>query len=547
MSASSTFDVIFVGAGHNALIAASYLAKEGRSVCLLDQGPTPGGWVRSQELTLPGFVHDTFSACHPLFVRGPVFAELGTELAEHGLRYVQGEVSAGASFPDGRSAVIGTNPDALSAELDRLGERKAWTQLMDDVSPHLSLLPLLSMELGSPEATELLKGLRRQSSYSLPFTSLLNGSGRDLLDDRFSSEELIMAVLPWLLHLGLSPTDAGGALWTALLMTTLPAGNPAPVGGSGRLAEALTGLVTAYGAQIQTGVDVDSVVTAGGRATGVRTADGEQLTATEAVIASTTPEQLYGRLLRDAPGIPEATRAQARRYRYRRGCFQINLALSARPRFADSRLDGGGGINVGRGLTELLTSVRQAEVGLLPTYPSISWHEPTAVDPDRAPARQAVVRLQVLDVPLHPTGDAAEKIPVAGAWSPSVAERFADRVIAEAAKHISGLEQMVLARHILSPADLARTNPNAGPGDHASGHNALSQAFTQRPIPAHRGGYATDVPDLYLIGAASWPGPGVGGSSGRAVARRLLNRHESKQAPRQSTRAALRTSRRRDA
>jgi len=72
-------------------------------------------------------------------------------------------------------------------------------------------------------------------------------------------------------------------------------------------------------------------------------------------------------------------------------------------------------------------------------------------------------------------------------------------------------------------ADLARTNPNAGPGDHASGHNALSQAFTQRPIPAHRGGYATVIPDLYLIGAASWPGPGVGGSSGRAVARRLLN------------------------
>ena len=78
-------------------------------------------------------------------------------------------------------------------------------------------------------------------------------------------------------------------------------------------------------------------------------------------------------------------------------------------------------------------------------------------------------------------------------------------VIAESAQHISGLEQMVVGRQFLSPAHLARTNPNAGPGDHASGHNALSQAFTQRPIPAHRGGYATVVPDLYLIGAASWP------------------------------------------
>src|SRR5262249_20339403 len=152
---------IFIGAGHNALIAASYIAKEGRSVCLLDQRPTPGGWVQSEQLTLPGFVHDTFSALHPLFVGGPVFAELGAELGRHGLEYVQGEVSTGASFPDGRSAVIETDPVALAAELDRLGEREAWTQLMADASPHLSsLIPLLGMDLASAEASGHLAALR---------------------------------------------------------------------------------------------------------------------------------------------------------------------------------------------------------------------------------------------------------------------------------------------------------------------------------------------------------------------------------------------------
>jgi phytoene dehydrogenase-like protein len=93
VSGSNTFDVVFVGAGHNALIAACYLAKAGRSVCLLDQRPAPGGWVHSEELTVPGFIHDAYSALHPIFVNGPVFAELGTELAEYGLRYVQGSVS----------------------------------------------------------------------------------------------------------------------------------------------------------------------------------------------------------------------------------------------------------------------------------------------------------------------------------------------------------------------------------------------------------------------------------------------------------------------
>ena len=274
---------------------------------------------------------------------------------------------------------------------------------------------------------------------------------------------------------------------------------------------------------IRTGVEVDAILTAGGRATGVRTAGGEVLTATAGVVASTTPDRLYGHLLAQAPGIPEATRMQACRYQFRRGCFQINLALSGRPHFADSRLDGGGAINLGRGVRELVASVRQADDGVLPASPSISWHEPTAVDPDRAPAGNAVVRLQVLDVPLRPTGDAGGEITADNGWTDSVAERFADRVIAQAAEHVAGLEHIVLARHITSPADLARSNPNAGPGDHAAGHNALSQSFAQRPIPAHRGGYATAVSDLYLIGAATWPGPGVSGSSGRAVARRLLN------------------------
>ena len=144
-------------------------------------------------------------------------------------------------------------------------------------------------------------------------------------------------------------------------------------------------------------MDVDTVLTDGGRATGVETTDGERFTAAQAVIASTTPDQLYGRLLRDAPGIPESTRAQAGRYRYRRGCFQISLALSARPRFADSRLDGGGGINVGRGLNELVTSVRQAEDGCCPPIRQSRGTSPPRSIPVGRPPERAVVRLQVLE------------------------------------------------------------------------------------------------------------------------------------------------------
>ncbi|CAM3972654.1 NAD(P)/FAD-dependent oxidoreductase [Kibdelosporangium persicum] len=517
-----SFDVVFVGAGHNALVAAAYLAKAGRSVCLLDQSDVPGGFVRSEELTLPGFVHDKFSAVHPVFVGGPVFADLREDLTRHGLRYTQGGVSTGSSLSDGQSAVIETDPAAWQEELDRLGERDAWNGLLTDVSGLIgTLLPLMGMDLTTPEAAQLLAQLHQDTTSALPFSALLAGNGYDLVTDRFRAEELRMVLLPWLLHFSMSPFDAGGALWTAVLAALLPHGNPQPVGGSGKLAEALTALVREHGAEIRTGVDVDAVLTKDGRAVGVRTSDGEVITATT-VVASTTPDLLYGRLLRDADGVSESVRQQAKRYRYRRGCFQISLALSARPQFLDSRLDQGGAINLGRSVAHLLGSVHQADTGYLPEHPSISWHEATAVDPGRAPAGKAVVRMQIMEAPLAPIGDAAGQIDANGQWTESVAERYADRIVAEASRHFKGLEELILARHVLTPADLSRLNPNAGPGDHTAGHGALSQAFTHRPIPAHRGGYATAVPGLYLIGAASWPGASVSGSSGRAVAQSLL-------------------------
>jgi phytoene dehydrogenase-like protein len=265
------------------------------------------------------------------------------------------------------------------------------------------------------------------------------------------------------------------------------------------------------------GVDVDEILVENGRAAAVRT-QGGGLVRAEDVVVSSTPDRLYGRLLRNAD-IGAGVRAQVARYAYRRGCFQINLALSQRPRFLDARLDAGGAINLGRGIDELARSVAQAEAGLLPAHPSISWHEPTAVDPTRAPEGKAVVRLQVLDAPLDPRGDAAGGTSGGRGWDRGTVEAFADRIIAEAELHVPGLTGRILERHLTSPADLARQSPNAGPGDHAAGDNSAGQMALERPIPAHGGGYRTAVPGVWMIGAATWPGPGVSGTSGRSLAR----------------------------
>src|SRR5262245_53548732 len=101
-----TVDVVVVGSGHNALVTAAYLARAGRSVLILEKNDRPGGLVRTEELTLPGFKHDVYSAAHPLFTTGPAYAELGPELSECGLRYLNTDLPTGVSFADGRTGVL---------------------------------------------------------------------------------------------------------------------------------------------------------------------------------------------------------------------------------------------------------------------------------------------------------------------------------------------------------------------------------------------------------------------------------------------------------
>jgi phytoene dehydrogenase-like protein len=517
-------DVVFVGAGHNALVAAAYLLEAGRSVVLLEQMSQPGGWVRTAELGLPGFHHDRWSSLHPAFVRGPAWAELGPDLSRHGLEYVTAPLATGSSLPGGRAAVLPVDPQELAAELDRLGETAGWGGLFAAAGPQFPvLLELLGAGLDSPGAqTALARLLADSRDGAAPFGQLLSRTAVDLVHTHFVTEEFCSLAAPWPLHLGVGPEDPAGALWTVFALAAMTSGNPTPIGGSGRLADALTGLVTERGGDVFCGVDVDEILVRDGRAAGVRTVGGVTVTAGEAVIASVTPDQLYGRLLRDAAGVPADVRAQAAGYRFKRGCFQMNLALSARPSFADPRLNAGGCHSLGRGIGELVTSVRQAEAGLLPGHPSISWHEPTAVDPTRAPEGKAIVRLQVLDAPHTPVGDAAGTPYGTSGWTASAAEAFADRVLAEAELHVPGLTGLVIERHLTTPADLAKASPNAGPGDHGAGENSLVQGFVQRPIPAHGGGYRTAVPGVWLIGAATWPAPGVSGASGRAAARALI-------------------------
>ncbi|MFD9962120.1 phytoene desaturase family protein [Amycolatopsis sp. NPDC058986] len=523
-----SWDAVIIGSGHNALVAGAMLARDGWSVLVLEERDRPGGLVRTEELTLPGFRHDVFSSAHPLFTGGPAYAALGPELTELGLEYRQPRYFSGVSMPGEGSAVLSSSVEENVAEAERLapGDGQAFAKLLKDFEPYIQpVFALMGTDLNTKAARRRLHRLLHDEDGGFSeFAHLFTRTARELLTRTFSSPVLRGLLAPWALHLGRGPDEVNSALWVILVQVALGmAGMPTPAGGSERLAQTLTELIEKHGGEVRTGRRADRILLKHGRARGVRVTDGQIVHARRAVLASVNPDQLYLELLADAPeAVPPVIRGQAGRYRYGRGCFQLHLALSEPPRFADERLASAGEPHLTGGLDALSRSVNEATRDLLPAEPTIALDVPSTVDSSRCPPGKAVARLQLLDVPTRPRGDAAGEIDAGDGWTDEVKKAFTDRVLAVAGRHVPNLPDAILAVHVIAPDDLARANRNCGPGDPYGGSHDLAQSYLFRPLPAQPS-HHTPIPGLWMLGAATWPGHGVNGASGYIVARRLLD------------------------
>jgi phytoene dehydrogenase-like protein len=280
-------------------------------------------------------------------------------------------------------------------------------------------------------------------------------------------------------------------------------GMPIPRGGGARLADALVGLIRAHGGTCELGVHVERVSSGG-----VRTSTGAHITAERAVVCNVTPTQLYGELL-DLP---------ARPFRYGRSEMQIHYALSEPPAWeGDDRLGKTAIVHLTAGLDGVSRAVNEAERGLLPAEATVVVGQPLTMDPSRAPEGKGLLWIQLQELPWHVKGDAAGELDAGdGTWTESLRERYADRVQARLARHIPNFESSILARTVLSPADLQAANVNLVHGDPYGGSLALDQNFFWR------GEHRTPVPGVWQVGASTHPGPGLGGGSGALVAAQLL-------------------------
>lgn len=518
------FDAVVVGSGHNGLVAAAYLARAGWSVCVLERNERIGGCVATEELTLPGYRHDVMSAWHPLFHLSAAFAELGPELAEHGLSYVNAEEWTTATVRADGAVVAGHRDPARTAESFAAADGAAYLREIEGFGERAELIgELMGSELHSLHATRLgarlAKGLGRGGR--LRFGADLVSSCRGWLDGRFDGREPGDLLAPWVLHTGLDPDAAGGGFMTlAIAATPHAVGMPVVEGGSARFAEAFGKLIEAHGGVIRTGVEAEEIRVSGKRASGVL-AGGEELIAERAVIANTTPTQLYGRLLRE-PGPARGEAEQAARFRYNpRSGMQVHLALSAPLRWRDSRLDGTPIVHLSDGVDQVSLACAQARSGLLPERPTVVVGQPGALDPSRSPTGTGIIWIQLQEVPRQPRGDAAGQIETDGSWGEAVADAFVERVLDRLRPHVEDLDGLRLATTALDPPELERRNPNLVHGDIYSGDASLDQSYLWRPLPSF-GSHASAIEGLYQCGASTFPGPGLNAASGRIVAHAAL-------------------------
>ena len=517
-----TADHVVIGSGINGLVAASLLALKGRRVVVLEREATLGGCLRSEEATLPGFTHDVMAATFVLFMTGPAGAELGPHLARHGFEYCHSPNPTAVLRPDGEALVLTTDQASNVAAFNALaaGDGDQHARDVGEIAADAPFLfALLGGNLWSWQTAKLMFGqVRKRGLRGL--AAWMGGAlapARGWLEANYQSPMIQALWAPWGLHAGLTPESTYSAQMGKVIAFALEAaGAPIAKGGAGSIVSAFKGLIEENGGSLRTKADVDRILTHGGKVTGVRLADGEEI-ACGSVLASVAPGQLYNRFLEgvDLPADREATR----QFRHGRGDFQLHFALDKHPEWLTPGLDDVALIHLSDGIDAVSKSANEAERGMLPETPTICVGQPHRLDPSRCPEGKAILWLQIPDAPRVIKGDAAGEI-AGREWDEATREAFADRLEAILARHIKDFDSIKLARRAYSPRDLEAMNMNLVGGDPYGGHCGIDQFFIWRPFKHSTNGTGP-VRGLIHIGASTHPGPGLGGGSGFNAAKRL--------------------------
>ncbi len=519
-------DAVIIGAGHNGLVAAAYLAKAGLRVLVLERRNRVGGAAITEEI-VPGFKFSRLSYVNSLF-RPQIIRDL--RLKEFGLKMLPRNPSSFSPFPDGRFLFLGPEMDANMREIKKFSARDAENfplyeamleRLVEIIEPTLDQMPIDPLSLHPRNLAEMIRlGWRARGLgkdlYRL--LSMLSGPATTLLDEWFESEQLkatlatdavIGAIASpsspgtayVLFHHVMGETDGARGVWAYVR------------GGMGALSESLAASARASGVEIRTACPVAKVLLENGKAVGVLTGEGEEIRA-GVVLSNADPHISFLKLL-DRESLPPEFAQQVEAIDFSSATFKLNLALSKLPDF--EALPGSqpgpqhrGTIHISPTVDWIESAYDDARQGIPSRNPVLECTIPSVLDDSLAPASQHVMSMFVQYAPYKLKE---------GTWDEKK-EAFAYRCIDLMDEYAPGFRASVIARDAISPLDMEREFSLTG-GNIFHGAMTPNQLYFQRPL----GGWAryrTPFDGYYLCGAGAHPGGGIMGACGRNAATAVL-------------------------
>jgi phytoene dehydrogenase-like protein len=510
-------DVVVIGSGHNGLIAAAYMAKAGLDVCVVEKNDIIGGGTVTVDGPVKGWRHDLASMAHQFLQFNPLL--MGDELglvSKYGLEYVNYDGPQMAIlFEDGRSLVVYKDIDATCAQIEQFSKKDAdvyhkWYEIS---SKHFEMLKAGATS-PSPAFGEFVSFLDDTVEGQETLRTLFDDAV-SIVNRTFESSQVKTYLARYTSEAMVIPFEKGtGTYLNMMIPSTHNYGMAVPKGGSGELPRALAEALAAFGGTIRTSCPVVRVKISGGKATGVVLASGEEITAKRAVINACSVQQLFNVFMDPGePALPAGFQdVVAALEPSVLGAFKYHFALKEPPRWKAAQsnpdVDKCVLVDYDAPWDQHMHQYLEYMLGN-PVTDMFAFSTFTLADPGtRCPDGAAVSEIYHF-APTKLKGGVQR-------WK-EIGQESADAMLAFAQKHALNLDDNnILGKFFMTPLDIQEYDNAMRWGDIMHIGSQTSQFYGNRPVPGWSK-YKTPVENLYMVGASTPPGGGVGGGARAAM------------------------------